>query len=93
MKTIVTICVAFCLASCGSTGIVPTDKGVYMIAKTSASGVLGSPDELTVDLYIEANKFCAKSDQVVETVYANPVPGVAFVRPASSSLSFRCVPK
>lgn len=80
------------LAGCASTGVVPTDGGTYMISKQSAAGVFGTPAGVTADIYVEANEFCAKRGQKVETVKVEPKDAIPFVRQGSSTLTFRCVP-
>ena len=80
------------LSGC-ATGVVPTDKGAFMASKTSAGGAFGDPQALLADLYVEANEHCGKTGQAVETIAANPEAGVPFVRPARTSLQFRCVAK
>ena len=76
-----------------ATGVVETDKGVYMSSKSSAGGAFGDPKAVLADLYTEANEFCGKSQRTVATVSANPERGIPFVRPARASLEFRCVAK
>jgi hypothetical protein len=93
MKKAFTVASLVALLSGCATGIVPTDKGVYMASKTSAGGAFGDPQGILADLYVEANQFCGKSGQVVETISTNPESGIPFVRSARASLNFRCVAK
>lgn len=76
-----------------STGIVPTEQGKYMISTTSGAGAFGNPDTLKAEQYAQANEFCAKQGQVVESTGGTSRNGVPFVRAAGSSLEFKCVPK
>jgi hypothetical protein len=76
-----------------ATGIIPTDKGAFMSQKNSAGGAFGDPQSVLADLYREANDFCAKNNQVVETISSIPEKGIPFVRPARATLNFRCVAK
>jgi hypothetical protein len=79
------------LIGCASTGVVPTDRGAYMLSKQSAAGVFGSPEGVKADIYREANEFCARTGQAVETISADTKGAVPFVRTGSASLHFRCV--
>lgn len=91
-RTAPTLLCTLVIAAC-ATGVVQTDKGVYMTSKTSAGGAFGDPQALLADLYVEANQFCSRTGQAVETISANPEAGIPFVRPSRASLQFRCVAK
>lgn len=86
------ICAALILSGC-ATGIIQTDKDVYMSQKSSAGGAFGDPQGVLADLYVEANDFCAKSNKAVETISTNPEKGIPFVRPSRATLNFRCISK
>jgi len=90
-RTVAVLMLAW-LAGC-ATGVVQTDRGAFMASKTSAGGAFGDPQALLADLYVEANQHCERSGQAVETISTNPEAGVPFVRPARSSLHFRCAAK
>lgn len=81
------------LTGCVSSGVVPMDKGTYMIRKTSAGCGFGSMDNVKPDLYTEANEFCGKSESSVETIALTGRNGVPFARCAHAELQFRCVKK
>ena len=66
------------------------DQGTYMIGKRSAQAGFGPPLGTKADVYREANEFCTKQNQVVETIDMDMLNGV-FGRPGSVNLSFRCV--
>lgn len=87
------LCTSLALAGCASTGVVPTDRGTYMISKQSAAGVFGTPDGVRADIYTEANEFCARTGNAVETVNVEVKDAIPFVRMASAMLQFKCVPK
>jgi hypothetical protein len=87
------LCVAVALAGCSSTGVVPADRGSYLISKQSAAGVFGTPEGVKADIYREANEFCGRTGQAVETVNVEAKPAIPFVRQGSASLQFKCVPK
>jgi len=91
MKTAAVV-LTVALAGCASTGVVPTDRGAYMISKQSAAGVFGTPEGVKADIYREANEFCARTGQTVETINAETKGAVPFVRTGSASLQFRCTP-
>lgn len=93
MRHAVAALVIASLAGCASTGVVPTDKGAYMISKQSAAGIFGTPAGVMADIYKEANEFCAGKDQAVETINADQKNAIPFARQGSASLQFRCVPK
>lgn len=79
------------LAGCSSTGVVPIDKGVYMISKKSAGGLFVTGDEVKADLYKEAAEHCAKTGQVVETIKSEGKNAIPFARPSQATIEFRCV--
>jgi hypothetical protein len=79
------------LAGCASTGVVPTDPGVYMISKKSAAGVFGTPEGVRADIYVEANQFCAQKGKAVETVNLDVKEAVPFERTGSATLLFKCI--
>ena len=87
------LCVSVVLAGCASTGVVQADRGTYMISKQSAAGVFGTPGGVRADIYAEANDFCARNGNAVETVNIEVKAAVPFVRTGSAMLQFKCVPK
>lgn len=76
-----------------STGVIPMDQGTYMASRTSPGGAVVSGSAVLSDLYIEANAYCDKKGQAVETIDKTVTNGIVFVRPSSASLHFRCVPR
>jgi hypothetical protein len=79
------------LAGCASTGVVPADKGTFLISKQSAAGVFGTPDGVRADIYVEANAFCERTGKAVETVNIEVKGAIPFVRTGSALLQFKCV--
>lgn len=79
------------LTGCSSTGIIPMDRGRYMVSKTSAACGFRTAEGTEADLYIEANQFCSAKSQEVSTIQINGYDGVIGQRCASASLTFRCV--
>ena len=79
------------LAGCASTGVVPMDKGTFMIAKKSAGGLFVTGDEVKADLYTEAAAHCAKTGQAVETIRAEGKNAIPFARTSQATIEFRCV--
>ncbi|MBN7819867.1 hypothetical protein [Bowmanella yangjiangensis] len=77
------------LTACSSTGVVPMDDSVFMIAQRSAQVGFGPPDGVKADVYKEANAFCSKTDQKVETVKLD-ITDSGFAKPGNVSLEFRC---
>lgn len=92
MRSAITLSfLTFLLVGCASTGVVPADRGTYMIAKQSAAGVFGTPDGVRADIYVEANEYCAKTGKGVETVNIEIKGAIPFVRTGSAMLQFKCV--
>jgi hypothetical protein len=79
------------VAGCASSGVVPADKGSFMLTKVSAACGYGSPDALKTDLYREAGTHCSGQGKQLETVDFAGVQGIPVVRCASATLNFRCV--
>ena len=79
------------LTGCSSSGVIPTDRGAYMISKKSAAGIFGTPDGVRGDIYIEANEFCARSGKTVETLKTEIKGAIPFMRTGSAMLEFKCV--
>ena len=80
------------LTACANTGVVPMDKGTYMISKKSPQVGFGPPIGIKGEVYTEANEFCTKENKTVETLkYKETNAGLA--RSAAVSLEFKCVAK
>ncbi len=89
------VAVACCTATilgCGSTGIVPTGENKYMVSDTDIGDTWSDGNKVLAKLYRDANAFCAERNRVVETISEESAPGRVFVRNASATLRFRCVP-
>ena len=80
------------LSSCASSGVVPMDKGTYLISQRSAQLGIGPPVGVKADVYREANEFCEKQGNAVETVNLDMVESMP-ARPGSVVLQFRCISK
>ena len=91
MKSLFIMILGITIVGCSSTGIVSIGKGQYMVAKTSAGGGFVSAEGTKVELYKEANIFCAEKGLVLETIKITGKDGRVFVRSASAELQFRCV--
>lgn len=92
MKNISTLCfLILVLLGCSSTGVVPADKGTYIISKQSAAGIFGTSGGVKADIYSEANEFCAKKGMAVETINKEIKDAVPFVRTSSAMIEFKCV--
>ena len=94
MKTILLMLLLFFLFSlgCASTGVVSTGKDEYMISKTDMGDTWHQGSKVLAKLYIEANEFCEKKHMTVERISEETADGKTFVRNASATLRFRCVP-
>ena len=80
------------VVACSNTGIVPMDKGTYMISKKSPQIGFGPPIGIKGEAYTEANDFCAKESKAVETIKYEET-NAGFARSAAVALEFRCIPK
>ncbi len=90
MKTLLILLLCVGLVGCATTGVIPMDKGTYMIAKRSAQLGFGPPLGAKAEVYKQASAFCEKQSKNVETVEFNMVNS-GFARPGSVNLQFRCV--
>jgi hypothetical protein len=89
MKFHYVLAVVFC-AGCSSTGIIPMDKDMYMIANRNIKVPFTDADDEKADAYRQANEFCAKQGKSVETLKLDMTRS-GFIRAASAALEFRCV--
>jgi len=80
------------LVGCANTGVVPMDKGTYLIAKKSPQVGFGPPIGIKGEAYTEANDQCAKEGMAVETIKLEET-NAGFARSAAVTLQFRCVAK
>ena len=80
------------LSACSSTGVVPMDRGTFMISKKSPQVGFGPPVGIKGEVYTEANEFCAREGKAVETTkYEETNAGLA--RSAAVALEFKCISK
>lgn len=75
---------------CASTGIVPMDSGVYLLSKKSPQVGFGPPIGIKGEVYAEANEFCSRKGQAVQTTRYEET-NAGFARSAAVALEFRCV--
>ncbi len=75
--------------ACSSTGVVPMDKGTYMIGKRSAQIGFGPPSGVKTDVYKEANSFCAKKQKTVKTLNLK-ITNSGLAKPGHVLLEFKC---
>ena len=85
------VLVSSALSAC-STGVVQTEKDVYMLSHRSGACAFGSGGAQEADAYKDANAFCGTKNLRVETVSMEAKDGIPFARCASANLKFRCVP-
>ncbi len=83
---------AVLLSGCASSGVVPMDKGTFLITKRSAQFGTGTPSGAKAKVYAEANAFCEMHGQALETVDLKLSSSRA-AHPGSVELQFRCVAK
>ena len=93
MRITISLAALLALAGCSSTGVIPMDKGAFMLSKQSAGGAFVTGEQVKAELYVEANAHCAKTGQVVETIKADAKNAVPLVRMTQASLEFRCIAK
>lgn len=77
------------LSACSSTGVIPIDKGSFMIGKRSVQVGFGPPSGTTADVYQEANEFCTKEYKTVKTINLK-VTNSGLGRPGNVELIFSC---
>jgi len=90
MKRILIPLVAFILAACGSTGVVPKGDGTYRVAKKISRMFSGSPEDVKQDVYREAVDLCAGEQKAVETIKLEITPESGYTKPGNVFLEFRC---
>lgn len=91
MKNI-TLALLFLFVGCSATGVVPMDKGIYLVSKKSPQVGFGPSVTLKADVYKQANEFCSKQNKEVETVnFESTEAGLA--KSPTASLQFRCLEK
>lgn len=91
-KTLALVVGPLILSGCASSGVVPMDKGTFLITKRSMQVGTGSPVGTKSKVYAEANAFCESKGLAVETVNLD-VSSSRVAHPGSVALQFRCVPK
>lgn len=91
MKKIFSLMPCVFIVGCMSSGVIPMDRGTYLITRRSAQIGIGMPVGAKADVYIEANEFCAKIGMEVDTLNLEMTPSMP-AAPGSVSLQFRCVP-
>lgn len=83
-------CVAL-LAGCSS-GIVQMEENTYMLSEKAGGCGFATASGQEAQAYKKANKFCAAKGMHVETISSTTNKGIPFVRCASATLKFKCVP-
>ena len=93
MKRLILVGVVL-LAGCASTstGVVPTGKDEYMLSKTDLGDVWHEGAKVLAALYVEGNAYCENKRMSLEKISEETHDGRVFVRNASATLRFRCVP-
>lgn len=90
MKYIILASLALTLSACGSTGIIKMENNKYMISvKNAKLGFVNAAEE-KAEAYHEANTFCNKNGESVETLNLEMRDSGAF-QSASATLEFKCV--
>ena len=85
----VTAIAAATLSACGTTtGIVKISEDTYMLAKQDATVWSGAG--VKVELYKEANEFCAKSGKKFVQVSNTSVDAVSKQSMAGAEIQFKC---
>jgi hypothetical protein len=85
---LLTVCL---LTGCTSVGISRADHDTYIVSERGPTLGFSPPIRQTASVYRQANDFCGKRGQEVETVKLDQQDS-GLGRPASASLQFRCVP-
>lgn len=93
VRAIAVLAAFLALGACTSSGgVVPMNKGTYLITLTSAQVGTGAPVAAKSKAYAQANEFCNKDGQAVETVSLDE-SNSKVAHPGSVALQFKCVPK
>jgi hypothetical protein len=92
MKFVCVTLAAVVLTGCASTGVVPMDRGSFLISKKSPQVGFGPPVGIKGEVYTEANAHCAREGKVVETIKLEET-NAGLAQSAAVSLQFRCVAK
>jgi hypothetical protein len=90
MKYIMILVVAFMLAACSNTGLVPKGDGTYTFSKEILRMFSGSPDSVREDLYQQAANLCGGQQKAVETLKLEVTPASGLTKPGNVFLQFRC---
>lgn len=72
-------CILLALAGCASTGVVPADRGTYMLSKQSAAGIFGTSGGVKADVYAKANEYCGRTGNALETINIEVKDAIPFV--------------
>lgn len=89
MKKFIIIAAASMLGACANSGVVQMSQNSYLISKDSAKVGGGISQAVRIEVYQEANAFCAKSGRFVETQDLLMQPGMPG-RLGNVTLQFRC---
>jgi hypothetical protein len=85
----ITIAASVILVACGgTTGIVKISEDTYMLAKQDATVWSGAG--IKVELYKEANEFCAKTGKKFVQVSNTSVDAVSKQSMAGAEIQFKC---
>ena len=79
--------------ACGSTGIAATGPNQYLVSETDIGDTWSDGGKVLAKLYREAQEHCGEQGLMAEGIEEKSAPGRTFVRNASATLRFRCVPK
>ena len=90
MKKSLVVFTTLLLSACGSTGIIQMEANKYMVSVKNAKVGFVSAAEEKAEAYQEANNFCRKRNQTVETTNLELRDSGAF-QSASATLEFKCV--
>ena len=90
MRNLAIILITLLLASCGSTGVVKMGANTYMVSVKNAKVGFVSAAEEKAEVYKEANAFCSRNNQSVETINLEMRDSGA-LKSASATLEFKCV--
>lgn len=92
MKTLVVIGATLIVCGCASSGVVPMDKGTFLITKRSGQVGTGAPVGDKAQVYREANAYCESKGMAVETLDFQ-MKNSELARPGNVTLQFKCAPK
>jgi hypothetical protein len=91
-KQLATLSLALAMTGCAQMHFQALPDDQFRLTKNSDACVIGSPDAVKGDLWMEAVKLCTLRRESPVEVESSGEYGIPYIRCASASLTFRCAP-